>query len=108
MFGLEPVTWQDGAAALIDFENREFGLIFMDVHMPSISGLELTGKIRELEAETGRPRTPIVALTASAMPHELEECRRRDMDAVLPKPFRLDAMRQVLSKWSILDPIGAA
>ena len=104
LFGLAPVTWPDGLDALQDFERREFDLIFMDVHMPGINGLELTDRMREVEARTGRRRTPIVALTASAMPHELAECRRRDMDAVLPKPFTLDAMRQVLERWSVLGP----
>jgi len=103
-FGVEPVTWNNGAEALTDYERRPFGLILMDVHMPGMSGLQLTDRIRAIERETGRPRTPIVALTASAMPHELGECLRRDMDAVMCKPFAFETLRATLSRWAIVGP----
>jgi len=103
MFGVDPVTWADGRDALKDFENRPFGLVFMDVHMPGLTGLEVTDRMRTMERQSGRVRTPIVALTASAMPHELSECLRRDMDAVLPKPFAFDAMREMLQRWRIVS-----
>jgi CheY-like chemotaxis protein len=105
-FGVEPVTWTNGAEALTDYESRPFGLILMDVHMPGMSGLQLTDRIRTIERETGRARTPIVALTASAMPHELNECLRRDMDAVMSKPFAFEALRDTLSRWAIVDPVA--
>jgi two-component system, sensor histidine kinase len=101
-FGVEPVTWNNGAQALTDFESRGFGLILMDVHMPGMSGLQLTDRIRAIERQTGRTRTPIVALTASAMPHELNECLQRDMDAVMSKPFAFESLRDALSRWAIV------
>lgn len=104
-FGVEPVTWNNGPQALLDFERRGFGLILMDVHMPGMSGLQLTDRMRALERETGRTRTPIVALTASAMPDELNECLRRDMDAVMSKPFAFAALREILARWSIVAPV---
>jgi two-component system, sensor histidine kinase len=103
LFGVDPVTWSDGHSALQDFESRPFGLVFMDIHMPGLSGFEVTDRIRAFERQTGRKRTPIVALTASAMPHELSACTQRDMDAVLSKPFAFDAMRAMLGRWLVLS-----
>lgn len=102
LYGVEPVTWTSGEAALQDFRQRPFGLVFMDVHLGGLSGLQVTDEMRAFELLSGRERTPIVALTASAMPGELSECVRRGMDAVLSKPFALDALRAMLVRWSIV------
>jgi CheY-like chemotaxis protein len=76
----------------------------MDLHMPGLNGLEATDSMRAFEKASGRCRTPIVALTASAMPTELGECMRHDMDAVLSKPFVFDAIQEMLLRWSIIGP----
>ena len=101
LFGVEVVTWNNGHEALRDFEARPFKLVFMDVHMPGMSGLEVTERVRAVEKARGWARTPIVALTASTMPDEQQECLRRDMDAVLAKPFAFAEMRNVLDRWCI-------
>ena len=104
LYGVEPVGWTNGEQALLDFKRRAFGLVFMDVHMPGLSGLEATDCMRAFEKLSGRERTPIVALTASAMPRELSECMKHDMDAVLAKPFAFDSLQKMLVRWSIIDP----
>ena len=68
--------------------------------MPRMDGLEATRAIRAIESRDKRPRVPIVAITASAMPHERRRCLEAGMDDVLIKPFMLDALRQVLTKWA--------
>ena len=57
----------DGQASLDTLRKQRFDLILMDCHMPGMDGFTATPLIRVLEAELGRPATPIVALTASAM-----------------------------------------
>ena len=89
---------EDGAAAFAAVRERRFDLVLMDVQMPVLSGPDATRLIRQWEAEGGRPRTRIVALTASAMPGDREAFLAAGMDAYLAKPFRraqLDAVLRV-------------
>jgi two-component system, sensor histidine kinase len=97
--GAEPITFLDGETALREIRVRDVDMIFMDVHMPGLNGLELTKKRREEEAARHLPRLPIIALTASAMPHELAACLDNGMDDVMTKPFGFDAMRSKLERW---------
>lgn len=99
LFGAEPIPWSSGAAAYEAFQREPVDLIFMDIHMPGMDGLELTDLIRAFEQRTGRRRTPIVALTASVLPHELSACLAHGMDDALTKPFAFDALRSALSRW---------
>jgi len=62
-------------------------VILMDVQMPIMDGLSATRAIRAQEAETGRARTPIIALTANAMTHQVAEYRAAGMDGHVAKPI---------------------
>jgi two-component system, sensor histidine kinase and response regulator len=76
---------------------ESFDCILMDVGMPNMSGLEATSRIREFEALTKRPRTPIVALTAHTLPEDERACRAAGMDGFIPKPFdRVELQNTVL------------
>jgi CheY-like chemotaxis protein len=99
MFGACPVPESSSLQALKDIEQRPVDLIFMDVHIQKMSGLELTKAIRTLEQKLGRPRTPIIALTASAMLHEQAECLQHGMDDVLLKPLDFAALKSALDRW---------
>ncbi|TXM78010.1 PAS domain S-box protein [Methylobacterium sp. WL69] len=63
-----------------------FDLVLMDVQMPGQDGLSATRAIRQAEADEGRRRLPIVALTANAMAEEIARCRAAGMDAHVAKP----------------------
>jgi len=76
-----------------------FDLIFMDVQMPVMSGLEATRAIRAMEKEIGG-HIPIVAMTANAMKGDQEECLRSGMDDYLAKPIKSVAIRAVLKRWT--------
>jgi two-component system sensor histidine kinase/response regulator len=89
---------RDGLEALSCFERETFDLVLMDVQMPRLGGLEATGRIRALEAATGRPRTPIVALTANAMQGSSEECLTAGMDGYVSKPVQFPLLHQEMRR----------
>jgi PAS domain S-box-containing protein len=74
-------------------------LILMDVQMPVLDGLEATACIRQWEHEHGRPRLPIVALTADAYAEDRERCLAAGMDDYLAKPVDAGDLQKVLAKW---------
>ncbi|HEX4598733.1 MAG TPA: response regulator, partial [Burkholderiaceae bacterium] len=84
--GLEVTISADGRAAVEAVCNQAFDLVLMDVQMPVMDGLAATRAIRA-QQEPRRLHTPIVALTANAMPQERELCLAAGMDDFLPKPF---------------------
>ena len=79
-------TAGNGVEALIAHNRRHFDVIFMDCQMPTMDGFEATTEIRKREA-AGAPRTPIVALTASADNRSRDRCRQAGMDEFVAKPF---------------------
>jgi CheY-like chemotaxis protein len=95
-FGLEPVLVDDGEAAVAAWETQDWDLILMDVQMPRLDGPSATRRIRALEVERGRPRTPIVALTANAMTHQTADYLAAGMDEVVTKPIEVyDLLRAI-------------
>jgi len=82
--GCEVVEAADGAEAVEAAEAASFDLILMDVRMPVMDGLAATRAIRALEGPAGQ--TPILAVTADAMPEDAARCLDAGMDAHLPKP----------------------
>jgi two-component system sensor histidine kinase/response regulator len=85
-FGCKVETATNGIEALDRYVNGDYGLIFMDCQMPEMDGFEATAEIRKQEAKSDR-RTPIVALTASAIEGDREQCLASGMDDYVPKPF---------------------
>ena len=83
-----------------------FDLVLMDVQMPVMDGLTATREIRR--AEGGRRRTPIVALTASAMTDELDRCLAAGMDGLLTKPLQPLRLREILDRRGLGNPRDAA
>ncbi len=86
----------DGAAAVEAFSVGGFDLILMDVQMPRLDGLAATAEIRRLERAARRPATPIVALTANVMRHQIDQYRAAGMDGHIAKPIELAALVQAM------------
>jgi PAS domain S-box-containing protein len=77
-----------------------YDLILMDLQMPEMDGIAATGAIRQWEqAQPGRTRRPIVALTASALPNDLTRCLEAGMDDYLSKPFTPEALHEKVDRW---------
>jgi signal transduction histidine kinase/DNA-binding response OmpR family regulator len=87
---------RDGEEAVAAGERGGFDLILMDLEMPVMDGWEAAAAIRRAEAAAGKPRLPIVALTAHAMKGHLDECLAAGMDAYLTKPLEPEALEAVL------------
>ena len=87
----------DGEEAIRKFGERRYDLVLMDVQMPGIDGLAATRAIRRLEAASGRPRTPVVALTAEAFEADVRRSLEAGCDAHLSKP---------ISQANLLDAIA--
>jgi signal transduction histidine kinase/CheY-like chemotaxis protein len=85
--GVEPVVVENGARALEAWETGHWDLVLMDIQMPEMDGVAATRAIRSREAETGRRRTPIIAVTANAMVHQVSEYSAAGMDALVAKPI---------------------
>lgn len=93
--GHEVVEANGGRRALQLAQEQEFDLILMDISMPEIDGVEVTRLIRN---ETGPNRkTPIVALTSHAMPHEVRRFLDAGMQACLTKPFRVEELEKLFA-----------
>ncbi|MCC6588426.1 MAG: response regulator [Bryobacterales bacterium] len=87
----------DGAEALARALSDTYDLILMDCHMPRMSGIEATEKIR---AQQGvNQATPIVALTASAAAQDRALCLRAGMQAVVGKPYGVDELSGVIRRF---------
>ncbi len=106
-WGLNVVIADNGVRALEKLESEAFDLVIMDIQMPVMDGYETTRRLRALERERGRPRVPVMALTANAMPQDREACEAAGMDDFIPKPFRVDVLQEVLGRW-LARPIGSA
>jgi signal transduction histidine kinase/ActR/RegA family two-component response regulator len=81
------VMAENGAEALEAFRADVFDLVLMDMQMPVMDGLTATQEIRLHEAAMGMARTPIVMLTANAMPEHVAAGRAAGADHHLAKPF---------------------
>lgn len=98
--GVEVDEAEDGSDALKMSEENNYSAIFMDVHMPGMGGLEATRKIREREEKSGKT-TPIVAITASVLDRDIEECRNAGMDGFMAKPFTYNQIYENFKKFVV-------
>ncbi|MCX6225367.1 MAG: ATP-binding protein [Bacteroidia bacterium] len=90
---------ENGEEALAKFRRKRFDLVFMDVQMPVMDGLEATRQIRMFEKEISNQRpVHIIAMTANAMKGDREICLAAGMNDYIPKPFRAEELSKVVSR----------
>jgi CheY-like chemotaxis protein len=91
---------ENGREALSALERIDYDLVLMDCQMPELDGYETTRRIRQQELDSGR-RLPIIAVTAHAMEGDRVRCLEAGMDDYLAKPFKVEQLADILSRWLV-------
>ena len=94
--GVDLTVVDDGEQAVAAWEREPWDVILMDVQMPRLDGPGAVRLIRQREAASGRPRTPIIALTANVMTHQVNEYLASGMDGCIGKPIQVTALLEAL------------
>lgn len=98
-FNTDSVANGQEALQFVQTNHDGYDVILMDCQMPVMDGYETTRCIREWEKSNGQGGTPIIALTADALPGTEAHCKEAGMNDYLSKPVRKESLRQVLSRW---------
>jgi signal transduction histidine kinase/DNA-binding response OmpR family regulator len=97
-FGITVDSANSGKEALTKLAKKQYDLVFMDLQMPGMSGIEVTKKLKNPEDKSRNQKTPIVAMTANADPINKKLCKDAGMDDYVVKPVDFKALENVLSK----------
>jgi signal transduction histidine kinase/CheY-like chemotaxis protein len=110
--GIEVHIVPDGKEAVEAWRAGTYDLILMDIQMPVMDGIAAATAIRDGEKTAGRRRTPIVALTANALTHQVDEYLAAGMDAHVAKPIEIaklyDAISTVLNAAATAAPANSS
>jgi CheY-like chemotaxis protein/HPt (histidine-containing phosphotransfer) domain-containing protein len=105
----------NGLEAIQALEKKPYDVVFMDVQMPGLDGLEATRRIRARQAGATPPPTMaknivIIAMTANAMQGDREKCMAAGMDDYVPKPVRPEVLQQMIERYgpTVTQPEGTA
>lgn len=84
----------------IDQKLKPFDLVFMDIQMPVMSGIDTTRAIRSLESTLDEMQLPIIALTAHALADEKQKLLKVGMNDYVTKPIQMEQIIQILTQWT--------
>ena len=91
-------TAANGQIALDMYTKNNYDLIFMDIQMPEMDGIESTKRIREFEQDINQAEPiKIIALTANAMKGDKEACIDAGMNEYMSKPFKPEELKRMLN-----------
>ncbi|MCK5829932.1 MAG: response regulator [Methylococcales bacterium] len=93
------VIANDGIEAIEIYQKESFDMIFMDVNMPRMGGIEASRKIKKIMQQKISPPIPIIALTANAMQGADEKYIENGMDDYLAKPIDFKKLKEMLNRW---------
>jgi len=96
--GAEIILAGNGRIAVEAFLAGQFDVILMDVQMPEMNGVEAAIAIRQIERRTGRPPTPILALSANVMDHQVRDYLAAGMNGWVAKPIVLETLYEALAQ----------
>jgi len=96
--GYHVTVASSGVEAFEAIQHQQFDIVFMDLHMPMMDGMETSRRIREWE--NGRRHTFIVALTASYFPDDEQELFKSGIDNYISKPFEVEHIQRMLKQRS--------
>ena len=89
----------NGREAVEALRARPYDVVLMDCEMPVLNGYDATRQLRA--GETDGARVPVIAMTASALKGDRERCLEAGMDDFLPKPVRLQDLRETVARWLV-------
>jgi two-component system sensor histidine kinase BarA len=95
---LDAESASSGFEALSKARQKPFDLVFMDLQMPGMDGVETTARLREMD--TGNHRTPIIALTAHALADEQERLTKQGFDGYMPKPISSGQLNDIIHEYT--------
>ncbi len=98
-FGLNVTLTANGEEAYEERVNGNYSMIFMDIQMPVMGGVESTHKILEYEKENGVEHIPIIALTANALPGDKEKYMSEGMDNYATKPLDVKVLEKLIAQY---------
>lgn len=87
----------DGKEVLKKISEQKFDIIFMDVQMPELDGIEATREIVKKLSKNDRPK--IIAMTAFALQGDKEKCIEAGMDDYISKPIKIEEIQHLIEKW---------
>jgi CheY-like chemotaxis protein len=96
--GVSLTVVNNGAEAVETWRSGDWDLVLMDVRMPVMDGVAAARQIRSEERATGRARTPIIAVTANALPEQRAEYEQAGMDLVVTKPLEVKALFRAIEQ----------
>ena len=96
--GVDLTCVENGAEAVDVWAMGRFDLILMDMQMPVMDGLSAAREIRRREAAEGLARTPIIALTANVMSHQIRDYLAAGMDNHVAKPIEAARLYETLEQ----------
>ena len=105
LFNLQVDVVDDGEAAIQALGEHPYDLVFMDMQMPRLDGVEATRLIRSRRSVALNPHVPIIAMTANVMEGDRQKCLEAGMNDHVAKPFNRRMLVSVLEKWLPTSPL---
>jgi len=99
-FGLKVTMASNGEEAYELRKKESYDMIFMDIQMPVMSGIESTQMILKYEEENSLNHIPIIALTANALPGDREKYMNEGMDDYTTKPLQVDQIKALIGEYT--------
>jgi CheY-like chemotaxis protein/HPt (histidine-containing phosphotransfer) domain-containing protein len=107
-FGVRADAVGDGAEAVRALETIPYDLVFMDMRMPVMDGVEATRRIRDPRSAVLNRDIPIVAMTANVQQEDRNRCLEAGMNGFVTKPISPEAVRAALEQWLPAAPTAPA
>ena len=99
----EATITNNGREAIDEYQASPPDIVFMDISMPEMDGIEATAQIRKIQEENG-VHIPIVGVTAHALKEDRQRCLDAGMDDYLSKPVKREPLMKILAQWTSFMP----